>query len=89
MAKNEIQLVKNESKWYDLLQIALSFILGLYGAFIAFKYLPDTGMIGIMIGCVVGWALAQFVLWLLKKVFIIWIIAAIGYAIFYYFVNQA
>ncbi len=88
MAKNEIQLVKNESKWYDLLQIALSFILGLYGAFIVFKYLPDTGMIGIMIGCVVGWALAQFVLWLLKKVFIVWIIAAIGYAIFYFYVNQ-
>ncbi|MCK5525220.1 MAG: hypothetical protein KAI83_18995 [Thiomargarita sp.] len=89
MAKNEIQLVKNESKWYDLLQIALSFILGLSGAFIVFKYLPDTGMIGIMIGCVVGWALAQIVLWLLKKVLIVWIIAAIGYAIFYYFVNQA
>ncbi len=85
MAKEEIQLVKKEeSKWYVLFQMALALILGLYGAFLAFKYLPDTGITGLTIGFLVGWIVSQLVLWLLKKIFYVGIIVIIGTVIFYF-----
>ncbi len=85
MAKEKIQLVKKEeSKWYDLFKIVFSVILGLSGAFLVFKYLPDTEIIGMMIGFIAGLLLAKLVLWLLKKVIIIGIIIATGAVIFYF-----
>ncbi len=84
MIKKEIQLVKREeSKWYDLFQFVFAFILGLFGAFLVFNYLPDTEIIGITIGFLVGWTLAKLIFWLFKKVLLVGIIVIIGTIIFY------
>jgi hypothetical protein len=84
MAKEKIQLVKKEeSKWYDLFQFVFAFILGLFGAFLVFNYLPDPGIISITIGFLVGWILAKLIFWLFKKVLLVGIIVIIGTIIFY------
>jgi len=89
MAKDEIQLVKEDgSGWYGVFRFVFSVIFGFIGAFLVFKYIPNTEIIGASIGFIVGLLVAQVVLWLLKMAFFIGIIAIIGYIIFY-LVTQA